>query len=173
MFRKTIFPVLAATLLLGACDESPVEPTGAQADDYALLMFGEAGSALEGSMGPQDGARPFDGRSIMARLPDSLALTTEQVAEIEALRATFRAEHQTQIDALRAVFEEARAAREAGASREEVRAILMEGRDIAMALRFPIWQLHEAVRSVLTEEQRFWLDTHRPRVRPFVTRPRG
>ncbi len=171
MLRKTLIPMLAATLALGACDENPVEPTGPQADDYALLMFGEAGAALEGAMGPQDAARPFDGRSILARLPDSLALTDEQIAELEALRAEFRAEHQAQIDALRAIFEEARDAREAGASREEVRAILMEGRDIAMALRFPIWQLHEALRAVLTEEQRFWLDTHRPRVRPFVPRP--
>lgn len=170
MLRKTLIPVLAATLMLGACDESPVEPTGPQADDYALLMFGEAADALEGAMGPQ-GARPFDGRSILARLPDSLALTDEQLAEIEALRAEFRAEHQTQIEALRAIFEEARDAREAGASREEVRAILMEGRDIAIALRFPVWQLHEAIRAVLTEEQRFWLDTHRLRVQPFIPRP--
>lgn len=171
MSRKFFVPLLAATLALGACDDSPAEPTGPMADDFALLMFGEAGSALEGSMGPQDGERPFDGRTHFRRLPEDLALTPEQVEEIEALRAAFRAEHQDEVAALRAIFEEARDARAAGATREEVRAILLEGRETAIALRFPIWQLHEAIRAVLTEEQRFWLDTHRPRGRPFVPRP--
>lgn len=173
MLRKLLVPVFIGTLALGACDESPVEPTGPQADDYALLMFGEAGSALEGSMGQQDAERPFDGRTLFRRLPVELALSAEQLEAIEALRVAFRAEHQAQVDALQAVFAEARAAREAGASREEIRAILMEGRDLAMALRFPVWQLHEAIREVLTEEQRFWLDTHRPRGRPFIPRPQG
>jgi Spy/CpxP family protein refolding chaperone len=172
MIRTKILPVMVATLLLGACADSPSAPTGAQADDYALQMFGEAGAALEGTMGPQHPDRPFDGRSIMARLPEELALTDEQVAEIQALREAFRLEHQEEVAALRATFEAARAARAAGASREEVREILLEGREIAMALRFPVWQLHEAVRAVLTEEQRFWLDTHRPRMgRPMVPRP--
>jgi Spy/CpxP family protein refolding chaperone len=166
MFRRTFIPALAATLVLGACSDSPAEPAAEQANDFALVMFGEAGSALEGTMGPQHPDRPFVGRSGFQRLPDHLALSDEQRAEIEALRTAFRAEHQDEIDVLRATFEEARAARQDGASREEVREILLGGREIAIALRFPVWELHEAIRDVLTTEQKFWLDTHRRRMGP-------
>lgn len=171
MFRRSFILALAPFLILGACSDSPTEPAAEQANDFALVMFGEAGSALEGTMGPQHPDRPFDGRSGFQRLPDELALSDEQRAEIEALRTAFRAEHQEELDALRAVFEEAREARQAGATREEVREILLGGREIARALRFPVWELHEAIREVLTTEQRFWLDSHRRRMgTPMVPR---
>lgn len=166
MIRRIFIPAVAATLMLGACSDSTTEPAVEQANDFALVMFGEAGSALEGTMGPQHPDRPFDGRSGFQRLPEHLALSVEQRAEIEALRVAFLAEHQDEIDALRSVFEEARAAREAGATREEVREILLGEREIAIALRFPVWELHEAIRGVLTTEQKFWLDTHRRRMGP-------
>lgn len=164
MLKRLLFPALAATLVLGACDSAPTanEPA-AFADDYALVMFGEPGTALEGTMGPQTGPRPFDGRTGRPPLPDSLRLTEEQQAEMQALREAFRAAHKDELDALRAIFEEARAARAAGAPREEVRAILSEGRDIAIGLRIAVLELHLALRAVLTDAQRTWLDVHRPR----------
>lgn len=166
MLKRLFAPALAATIVLGACDTAPTAggPGSAiLADDYALVMFGEPGTALEGTMGPQAGPRPFDGRTGRPPLPDSLRLSDEQKAEMQALREAFRAAHQDELDALRAIFEEARAARQAGASREQVRAILERGRPLAIALRPAVHELHLALRAVLTDAQRAWLEAHRPR----------
>ena len=170
MLRRLIAPALAASLLLAACDQSPTGTTAASAtDDYALLMFGEAGSALDGTMGRAPNGGPFDGSTAFHRLPGDLALSAEQIAAIRALREAFRTAHADEILALRAIFQEARAARIAGATREEVHAILMEGRDIAVALRPYVFALREAIRGELTEAQLAWLDAHRRR--PFAPRP--
>ncbi len=158
--RLLLLPTLTATLALAACGESPTGLT-AFSDDFALVMFGEPGAALEGTMGPQ-GPQPFDGRSRGPVLPDSLALSDAQKAQMLALRTAFRTEHQAQLDSLRTVFQQARQARQAGASREEVRAILQTGRPIAEALRPDVQALHEALRAVLTDAQRAWLDANRP-----------
>ena len=164
MLRKFIAPALAATLVLGACGDSTTGPasTAELSDDYALMMFGEAGSALEGTMGAAGGPRPFDGRSGHPPLPPELALTDEQKAEIAALKAAFAEEHDAEIAALKAIFEAARAAREAGATREEVYAILITGRDIARELRPAVILLWASIWDVLTEEQQAWLREHRP-----------
>lgn len=173
MFRRLLAPALAASLVLAACDQSPTQAPAATAaeTDYALVMFGEAGSALEGTMGPQ-GGRPFDGSSYRRPFPDSLRLSEEQLAAIAALREAFRTEHQEEIDALKAIFEEARAARAAGATREEIRAILEQGRDIAIALRIDLVDLHFAIWSVFTDAQKAWILSHRPHRMPTPMLPR-
>jgi len=169
MLKRLVSPALAAVLLLAACDLAPPGPSNATlaSDDYALVMFGEPGSSLEGTMGPDvPGDRPFDGRTGRRPLPDSLKLTDEQIAAIQALRLEFRTAHQAQLDSLHAIFVEARLARLAGATHEEIRAILMTGRPIADALRPDVLALHEAIRAILTDAQRAWLDAHRPRHLP-------
>ncbi len=172
MFRKLIAPALAATVLLAACNESPTGITAASdTDDYALLMFGESGSSLEGTLGTAPTGEPFDGGTAFHRLPDTLRLSAEQIDSIRTLRQAFRAEHQSSLDSLRAVFLRARAARLEGATREEVHAILMEGREIARALHPYVVELHRAVWAVLTPAQRAWLLEHRRR--PPVPRPIG
>lgn len=168
MLKRLVSPALAATLLLAACDLGPTAPSNATlaSDDYALVMFGEPGSSLEGTMGTDAGDRPFDGRTGRPQLPDSIKLTAEQITAIQTLRLEFRAAHLDQLEALRAIFIEARLARLGGASHEEVRAILMTGRDIADALRPDVQALHLAIRALLTDAQRAWLDAHRPRHLP-------
>jgi Spy/CpxP family protein refolding chaperone len=162
MRRRLFIPALAATLVLGACDDATTAPTAAEVNqDYALQMFGEAGAALEGTMGSD--ARHFDGRHAHPSLPEELALTEEQKAEIQALREAFKAEHAEEIAAMKAIFESARAARIAGASREEIRAILLTARPIARELRPDVLALWNAIWGVLTEEQQAWLIEHRPR----------
>ena len=157
MLRKFIAPALVATLVLAACDQASTEPAATQTDeDYALVMFGEAGSSLEGTMGSQPATRPFDGRTFRRPFPDSIA----------ALRAAFRAAHAAQIDSLKAIFEQARAAKEAGATREEIRAILATGRPLATALRVDVVDLHYAVWQVYTPAQKAWIVSHRPRRPP-------
>jgi len=163
MLRKIIAPALAATLVLAACDKA-AEPTAPSVqEDYALVMFGEMGSSLEGTLGPQDTDRPFDGRTYRrAPFPDSIALSQVQKDSIAALRAAFRAAHAPQLDSLAAIFAEARAAREAGATREEVRAILATAWPIALLIRVDLVDLHYAIWSVFTPEQKAWVIAHRP-----------
>lgn len=174
MLRRLLTPTLAAALFIAACDTAPtgVASSAALADDYALAMFGEVGTALEGTMGTQPTFRPFDGRSAFRRLPDSLALSDEQRAAMVVLRTAFRAEHQDELDALRAIFQEARTARMNGATREEVRAILEGGKEIAIALRPALAALHQALWELLTPEQQAWLIAHRPnRFPPPIVEP--
>lgn len=165
MLRRIIAPaVLALTVGLAACESSTSPATQAPEEDYALVMFGEAGSALEGTMGPAPTrGTPYDGRTFRPRpFPDSIALSEEQKAQIAALREAFRTEHADELAALKAIFEEAKAARDAGATREEVRAILAEGRPIAIALRVDLVDLHYAIWQVYTPLQKLWIMAHRP-----------
>lgn len=169
MRRWTLVGALGAALTLAACsDDSISGPTiSASEDDYALLAFGEYGASLEGTMGEQ-GTRAFDGRTGNARLPEELRLTDEQKAAIQALREEFRSAHQEDLDALRAIFSEARAARQAGASREEVHAILEQGRPLIQGLRTAVRNLHEAINAILTPEQREYRRRHRPRMPAMI-----
>lgn len=161
--KRLMIPALAATVALTACELTPTGPSAAElSEDYALVVFGDAGAALEGMMGPQDGMRPFDGRTGRPQLPDTLRLSTEQLAAIAALREEFRTAHADEIAALKAIFDEARAARRDGATRAEIRAILAEGRVIHEALRPDVQALHEAIRAVFTDAQRAWIAANRP-----------
>jgi Spy/CpxP family protein refolding chaperone len=161
---------LAAAVVLGACSSDkatgPTTASALAADDYAFVMFGSPAMALQGTLGPQ-GNRPFDGTCAGPRFPEALQLTDDQKAQIQALRDAFKAAHQDQLDALRAIFERARDARQAGATRDEVRAILEEGRAIHDALRADVEALHTAIVGVLTAEQRAWLEANR------LPRPNG
>lgn len=172
MLRKLIAPALAATLVLAACESTTAPAVTTSDDDFALVMFGEAGTSLEGTMGAQAGARPFDGRSAFLPLPDSLQLTQAQRDSIQALRERFRTANRSTLDSLRAVFEAAKTARQGGATREEVRAILVTGRPLAEALRPKVMLLHLAIRAVLTDAQRAWLEANRPRRFPMPMGPR-
>jgi len=163
MFRLRAVPALAAALLLGACD---LLPTGndqvALADDYALVLFGEPGASLEGTLGPQAPHHATDGRSGRAPLPDSLALTQAQQDSIAVLKAAFKAAHAAPLAQLKAIFDEAKVARQAGKTRDEVRAILEQARPIRDALKPAVEALHAAIRAVFTDAQRAWLEANRP-----------
>jgi Spy/CpxP family protein refolding chaperone len=174
MLRKLLFPALAAALVLTACDTATTAPSAAEVDnDYALMVFGEAGTALEGTMGDQASAHGFDGRTSCRPFPDELKLTEEQRAEIAALRLAFRTDHQDELEALKAIFMQARAARMAGATRMEIREILLQAKPIVEALHSDVVALHEAIRAVLADEQRAWLAEHcsRPPVIIVIRRP--
>ncbi len=168
MRRLTFTAAVAAAVALAACaKDRPTEPqAGINQDDYALVMFGQAGASLQGTLGPQGTA--YDGRSGFPTFPDSLKLTDAQKAAIDALHAAFRTTHQAQLDSLRTFFEQARAAHRAGATRAQIRAILVQARPIAQELRAAVEALHQAVLAVLTDAQRAWLAAHRPAAPPGV-----
>jgi hypothetical protein len=85
--------------------------------------------------------------------PPPCALTDAQRTEISGLRAAFEQDNAADIALLRSVHARAQAAREAGAPRAEIAAILAEGREAAERMRAARQALHEAVRAVFTPEQ--------------------
>src|SRR5204862_454715 len=98
-----------------------------------------------------------------AQFPDGLNLTTEQKAAIEALHAAFRTATQADMDALRAIEAQARAAKQAGKSNDDVHAILATGAPILARLNTAFAALQTAISAIYTAEQRAWIEAHRPR----------
>jgi Spy/CpxP family protein refolding chaperone len=81
-------------------------------------------------------------------------LTDEQVAEIRALKQAFVEAVADELAAIKAAHQEARAAKQAGASAEEIRAILASVKDELEAVRQAEARLMSAILDVLTPEQR-------------------
>ena len=134
---------LLVVMFLGACVENTTAPL--MSDDYALVVFGAEGSALEGTMGTQLVGRPFDGRTGARPFPDSLKLSQTQLDSIRTLRETFRVENKNLLDTLKVVFEQARTTQQ--------------------TLRPLVKKLHEDIFAVFTPAQKAWVTQHR-RVRP-------
>jgi Spy/CpxP family protein refolding chaperone len=81
-------------------------------------------------------------------------LTDQQVAEIRALKQAFVEAVADELAAIKAAHQEARAAKQAGASAEEIRAILASVKDELEAVRQAEARLMSAILDVLTPEQR-------------------
>jgi hypothetical protein len=81
-------------------------------------------------------------------------LTEEQIAQIRALQQAFHEAMADEIAAIKAAHEAARAAHQAGATREEIAAILATVQDEIAELRAAEAQLWEDIQAVLTDEQR-------------------
>jgi len=149
--RATLFASLA--LVASACHKKDTtEPTYSDTSislvpDYALSL---ATSVDAGGIGG-------------AQLPDNLALTTEQKAAIAALHDAFKAATAADVAALQALESQARAAKQAGKSPEELRAILQQGAPILARLAVAFATLQAAIWQVYTPEQRAWIEAHRPR----------
>jgi Spy/CpxP family protein refolding chaperone len=155
--RKTLF-MLLAVLALGACSEDTTSPT-----DNAFLLEEVADLAY----GATDMADP--GRHFLAGLkllPDSLQLSATQEAQIRSLITAFVAATKADMQALAAIHQQARAARAAGQSFEEIRAILALGDPIRARLHEAEQKLHTDILALLTPAQIAWLES----VRPFACR---
>jgi hypothetical protein len=110
-------------------------------------------------------AAVIDGAGIGASmLPEAIRLTAEQKAEIAALHEAFMQANAADIAALRALEQQFRAARRAGASRSDLLAILQQARPIQERLASAFSALQNAIWAVYTPEQRAWIETHRPRL---------
>lgn len=81
-------------------------------------------------------------------------LSDAQRSAIRALEAGFREANKADIEAIRVIFQEARAAAQAGKSREEIAAIIARGAPIAARLAVARRNLHEQILAVLTPAQK-------------------
>jgi Spy/CpxP family protein refolding chaperone len=151
---KRTATIILAALALGACGKDAVSPSqaGVELDDVAEIAF--AGSFVGD---PGDRLLP-----LVHRLPDDLKLTAAQETQIKALIATFVESTRADHEALAAIMQEARAAALAGASREEIHAILEQGLPIRQRLHAAETQLRADIYAVLTAEQKAWLAANQP-----------
>jgi len=98
-----------------------------------------------------------------AEFPDSIALTTEQKAAIQALHDGFKTSTTTDLTALQAIEDEAKAARAAGKTREEIRAILQRAIPIRDRLDDAFRTLRAAILAIYTPAQRAWIEAQKTR----------
>jgi len=155
---RTISLMFGAIVALGACSGEDVSSPSA-----ALVASGDAIDLMPDF--EVSAAAVMDGGGVGASmLPDSLQLTADQKAQLEALHAAFKATTQADMDALRAIEAEARAARRAGKTRQEVRSILAKGAPILERLHLAFAKLQVDILAVYTPAQRAWIAAHRPRV---------
>jgi hypothetical protein len=85
--------------------------------------------------------------------PRPCALTEAQRNEISTLRAAFQEENAADMALIRAVHDRARAAQAAGASRDQISAILAEAKPALERLRAAREALHASIQAVLTPQQ--------------------
>ena len=156
--RRTFLALAAIGLVgLAACSTETVAPS-----DLALLEDGPIDLVPDYAI---SSAAVIDGGGIGgARLPDELKLTAEQKAAIAALHETFMQENADEVAALRELEQQIRQLRRSGGSREEIRALLADAREILQGLADDFAALQEAIWAVYTPEQRAWIEAHRPKV---------
>ena len=81
-------------------------------------------------------------------------LSDAQKAQIQAIEQSFRQNNKADLDAMKAIIEEAREAFRSGTSREEIAAIIARGAPIARRLAEARKDLRDDILAVLTPEQR-------------------
>jgi len=151
-FRRT---VMAAALVLVASACHKKDTTGPSYDNgESLTLVPEFALSMASAVDPAG----IGG----AMLPPELALSAEQKAAIAALHEGFKVATAADVAALRALEAAARAAKEAGKSREEIHAILAQGIPILAHLTEAFTALQAAIWQVYTPEQRAWIEAHRP-----------
>jgi Spy/CpxP family protein refolding chaperone len=93
--------------------------------------------------------------------PDAARLTEEQVKQIRSLQDRFYASVKADLELIRSIAEEAKKARAAGKSREEVAAILARAAEAQARVASAERRLQEAILALLTPEQkRAWTCRH-------------
>lgn len=82
-----------------------------------------------------------------------VTLTEEQKTQITALIAAFQTANRADLDAIKAVFEQARAAHQAGATREQIATILQQAKPAMERVRAAQLKLDADIRALLTPQQ--------------------
>lgn len=162
--RIRLGALAAAALFVVGCDNSATSP---RSDESAVLAFDQAATTDAASGVPRG---PFMDR----QLPDNIRLTDAQKTAIKKLHDDFAVAHKTQFEQLKAIHQEARAARKTGKTWTEVGAILDKGKPIMDAMKPDFEALHTAVAAILTAEQKAWFAAHkRPDGGPLGVRHLG
>lgn len=149
------FPLVIAITLLAACagdGTAPAAPEDLSDVNIELVQQYDATSAAAVDRAGIGGSE----------FPDSLKLTAEQKAKIQALHEAWRAANAADLAALAAIEAEAKAAIAAGKSRAEVMAILAKAEPIRLRLATAYAKLQLDIMAVYTPAQLAWIKGQRP-----------
>ena len=156
-FTKLTAVILGAVAFATACELGPTQPDNLQSSFDAVDPVVATFSASQGlPVGAANGQGPD------AALPDNLKLSDAQKAQIEALVTAFQAANKTDLDAMKAAMDAARAAKKAGKTHAEVKAILETAKAAAERVHAKGEALRVAIGNVLTAAQKAWLEAHKP-----------
>lgn len=170
-----VTPMLAAVLLIAACDRGPTQPASnsvLDSLDPAALSF-NATLGLPGQPFQDDNAphASGDARGPGAPFPDSLKLTAAQKTAIEALVNAYATATKADMDALKAIHDSVQAAIKAGDTRAQVEAIAKTAAPILERMHAASRALHDAIFALLTPAQQAWITAHKPAGPPPGFRP--
>lgn len=141
---RTITALLCTTAILAACSDSATAPTPAaetELDELVVEMSAQANDVAAA----QDRRDTPRGKPVRERP----RLTEEQKQCIQDAVAEFRAANKDLIEQLQAIHKQAREAKAAGATREEIARILAEAKPLLERLRAAHEALHKAIRACL------------------------
>jgi Spy/CpxP family protein refolding chaperone len=144
--RKTTFTLLIS-LLAAACSDG-VSPSPEPAFDEAAVL------GYSASLTSDPGSRYL---GHLHRLPEAIALTAAQQAQIQTLLTRFAEATKPDHELLATIGREMMEAIKAGKSRDEIRAILARGDAARERLRAAEAALRTAIDAMLTAEQKAWL----------------
>jgi len=138
---RTITSLLITTAILAACSDSATAPTPASLEAELEAVV------TERSATPNELASAQDRRD--GRQPPRDRLTERQKACIETAVAEFRAANKGILDELEAIHKQAREARAAGATRQEIARILNQATPLLERLRAARAALYQKIRACL------------------------
>jgi hypothetical protein len=121
---------------------------------------GGRGASGDSTARPDSAARRRPPRGCPPFFPDSLALSASQKQQIVSLRSAFAQNHATELGQLQSIAQNAHAARQAGQTDEQVRAIMAQAAPIRKALRTPEQQVQKQVEATLSAGQLTWMKAH-------------
>ncbi len=135
---RTITAFLTTTVILAACSDSATAPNSSVEAELEDVVF-------DIDAPPNDVVAAQDRRQPGNRPPREL--TDAQKKCVQDAIAAFRDANKSTLEALKAIHAKARAAKAAGAAREEIRKILQEAQPLLERLRPAHQALHKKLRE--------------------------
>lgn len=153
--RRRSLLIAAGFALLAACSNDTSAPAdrALQSDDGIDLVQGMDASSAAAVDRAGIGGSGF---------PDSLKLTAEQKAKIDELHRAYQAATKADLEAVKAIEAEARAAKAAGKPRAEIATILAKAQPYLERIRAAFARLQAAIWEVYTPAQQAWIKSLAP-----------
>lgn len=147
--------LLAATCLVAACN---TDSTGPLIDDGSPVSLDGGALGVVAASGGSAGAT-----AMVPRLPADLKLSDAQRAQITQLVLAFQDATRADMLTLVGIQRQAEAARKAGKSNDEIRAILQTGATIRSRIEAADKKLRADIEAVLTPAQLAWIRANSPK----------
>lgn len=152
--RTSIIAILLSAAALAACGKDTPDPASLSPTEATVL--------------PDVGGRPgfgprFGGLFALRRLPDDLALTSDQKTQIRALLDSWHEANQADLQKVRATMEQVRSARRQGGAAADAKSLFQDLKPIRERLRTAGAELKTQVDGVLSDQQKSWLAENTPK----------